>query len=116
LPVEHDTGAVSDSVFVWVVVVDPSGFVVVVVVVVLVPVVCCVAVFVCVVPGGGVALGFTTKSVGWTLVAGTTEVARPVSGTGFETVESDGVGVACAPTDTVLDSMERGLFAGNPPT
>jgi hypothetical protein len=116
LPVEQDTGAVSVSVFVCVVVVDPSGFVVVVVVVVLVPVVGCVAVFVCVVPVGAVALGFTTKSVGWTLVAGTTDVARPVSGTGVETVESDGVGVDCAPTGTVFDSIESGLFAGNPPT
>jgi len=107
---------VSSSVVVSVVVVDPSGLVVVVVVVVLVPVVVCVAVLVSVVPGGAVAWGFTTRSVGPTWLAGTTAEGSSVAGTGFDAVASDGVGVACAPTGTVFDSIESGLFAGNPPT
>ena len=71
---------------------DPSGLVVVVVVVVFVSVVVWVCVWVVTVPVGGLALGFTTRSVGCTLVAGTTVVGRPVSGTGVELVESAGVG------------------------
>ena len=83
--------------------------------VVLVPVVVCVDVLVSVVPAGGVALGLTTRSVGWTVVAGTTVVCRPEAGTGFDAVASAGVGVAWAPTGTVFDSIESGSLAGNPP-
>jgi hypothetical protein len=94
---------------------DPSGCVVVVVVVVFVSVVAWVGVLVVTVPVGGFALGFTTRSVGCTLVAGTTVVASPDSGTGVELVESAGVGCDCAPTSVVFDSTDNGLFAGSPP-
>ena len=86
-----------------------------VVVVVDVPVVGCDLVCVVSVPAGGVAFGFTTVSVGCTLVAGTTDVARPVDGTGFDAVASAGVGDAWDPTGTVLDSTEFGSPAGKFP-
>src|SRR2546427_276899 len=108
LPDVHDTGAESVSCLV----VDPSGFTVVVVVVVVV----CVVELLVTVPAGFVAFGSTTRSVGWTCVAGTTWVATSVDDTGFEAVESAGVGVACAPTETVFDSTEFGSLAGRDAT
>ena len=104
------------SVDVDTVVTEPSGLVVVVVVLVLVPVVAVGAgVTVVTVPVGAGAFGLTTKSVGCTLDAGTTDVGRPVDCTGFDTVLSAGVGVPWAPTGTVFDSIEFGSAAGRLP-
>ena len=96
--------------------VDPLGLVVVVVVVVDVPVVVCwgVGCVVCVPLGTG-AFASTTKSVGATVEAGTTDVGNAEAGTALDAVESAGVGVPCDPTGTVLDSIESGSLAGKPP-
>ena len=116
VPEVQATGAVSSAVSVEVVVTDPSGLVVVVVVVVFVVAVVCVSVFVVSVPGGAIAVGLMTVSVGCTLGAGTTVVASSVAATGFEAVASAGAGVAWAPTGTVFDSSESGSVAGRLPT
>jgi hypothetical protein len=106
----------SVSLVVEVVVVEPLGFVVVVVVVVDVPdVVCWGVVCVVCVPLGTGAFASTTKSVGATVEAGTTEVGNAEAGTALDAVASAGVGVPCDPTGTVFDSIERGSLAGKPP-